>query len=49
MLRRHRATAIAILALGGSENAFAKARRAHQHFANTCNFDNVYTNGDYHS
>ena len=48
MLRRHRSAAVAIRTLGRGENALAKARRAQQHFANTCNFDNVYANGNDH-
>ena len=48
MLRRYRSAAVAIRALGSSEHALAKARRAQQHFANTCNFDNVYANGNDH-
>ena len=48
MLRRHRSAAVAIRALGRSEHALAKARRAREHFANTGNFDNVYANGNDH-
>ena len=48
MLRRHRATTIAIGALGGSEYTFAKAWRALQYFANPRNFDNVYADGNDH-
>ena len=48
MWRRHRSVAIAILALGGSENSLAKTGRTREHFANTRNFDNVYTNGNDH-
>lgn len=49
MLRGHRAAAVAIGTLTWSENAFTKARRAQQHFANPTNFDNVYTDGDDHN
>lgn len=48
MLRCNGAAAVAILALSGCENSLAKARRAPQHFANTCNFDNVYADGNDH-
>src|SRR5258705_1624801 len=48
MLGRHRAPAVAICALGWSEHTFAKAWRALQHFANACNFDNVYANANDH-
>jgi len=48
MFGRHRATAVAIRALGGGEDACGKARRALQHFANTRNFDNVYADGNDH-
>ena len=48
MLRSYDAAAIAVSALGFSENAFGKARRPQQYFANTRNFDNVYTDGNNH-
>jgi len=48
MLFRNDAAAIAVRLFGGGEDAFAEARRALQHFAYTCNFDNVYTNGNDH-
>lgn len=49
MLRAHRAAAVAIGALSGSEHALSKARRAEQHFANPSNFYNVYADGDDHN
>jgi len=48
MLFGNDATAIAVRLFSCSENAFAETRRALQHFAYTCNFDNVYTNGNDH-
>ena len=46
MLFRDDAAAIAVRLFGRSEDAFAETRRALQHFAYTCNFDNVYTDGN---
>ena len=48
MLCGHDAAAVAILALGRRENTLRKTRRAQEHFANSRDFDNVYTDGKYH-
>ncbi len=48
MLCGHDAAAVAVLALGARENAFGKPRRAQEHFANSRDFDNVYTDGNNH-
>ena len=48
MLRRNCAATIAISSLSVSENAFGKARRAQEHFANSRDFDNVYADGNNH-
>src|ERR1051326_1700036 len=48
MLWRHDAARVAVLALSAREDTLGKARRAQEHFANSCNFDNVYTNGNDH-
>jgi len=48
MLCGHDATAVAVIALGGRKNTFAKTRRAQEHFANSCDFDNVYADGNDH-
>ena len=48
MLCSHRAARVAVIALSVRENALRKARRAQEHFANTLNFDNVYTDGNDH-
>ena len=48
MLRRHRATTLAIISFGSGEHTFGKPRRACEHFANATNFDNVYTDGNDH-
>ena len=48
MLCSYDTAAVAISSFGFSENTFTKPRRAEQHFADTCNFDNVYTNGNDH-
>ena len=48
MLIRNHAAAITVRLLGRGEDAFAETRRALQHFAYACNFDNVYTNGNNH-
>jgi hypothetical protein len=49
MLRGRGASAFAVTALGGSEDALRKARGTRKHFANATNFDNVYTDGNNHS
>ena len=48
MLCRHGATKVAVLALSGREDSLGESRRTQEHFANSCNFDNVYTNGNDH-
>ncbi len=48
MLRGNDATAIAVITFPASKNAFGKARRAYEHFANSRYFDNVYTDGNDH-
>jgi len=48
MLRRHRAATLAVFAFSAREHALGKARRPQQHFANSRNFDNVYTDGNNH-
>ena len=48
MLRGYDAARVAILTLGCCENAVSKARRPQEHFANSRDFDNVYTNGNDH-
>src|SRR6185369_12085419 len=42
------ATRVAILALSRSKNTFRETRCAQEHFANSRNFDNVYTDGNDH-
>lgn len=49
MLRRDRATALAVSALALSINALGKTRRAQQDFTHARDFDNVYTDRDDHS
>ena len=48
MLRSDRAPAVAVFAFRRGEDPLSKARRAQEHFANSCDFDNVYTNGNDH-
>jgi len=48
MLCGHDAATITIIALGPRKNAFGKSRRAYKHFANSRDFDNVYTDGNNH-
>jgi len=48
MLRGHDAARVAIRSLGCCVNAVSKARRAQEHFANSRDFDNVYSNGNDH-
>ena len=48
MLRCHDAATVAIFAFGAREDAVGESRRAQQHFANSGNFDNVYTDGNDH-
>ena len=48
MLRGHNAATVAVLAFSARKHAFGETRRAQQHFANSRNFDNVYTDGDNH-
>ncbi|HZE68644.1 MAG TPA: hypothetical protein VE135_03845 [Pyrinomonadaceae bacterium] len=39
---------IAVRALRSGEDTFSEARRAHEHFTNSLDFDNVYTDGNNH-
>ena len=48
MLRGDSATRFAVSALGFSEHALGKARRARDGFADAANFDNVDSDGDNH-
>jgi len=48
MLRSDDSAAVAVGALGCREDTLSKARRAQEHFANSDDFDNVYTNGNNH-
>ena len=48
MLRGHDAAAVAVFAFGAREHALREPRRPQQHFANSGNFDNVYTDGNDH-
>ena len=48
MLCGHDSAAVAVFALGARKNTLGKARRAQQHFANSRDFDNVYTDGKNH-
>ncbi len=48
MLCCHGATQVAVFAFRAREDALGESRRAHEHFANSCNFDNVYTDGNDH-
>ena len=48
MLCRHGAAAVAVVALSLREYALGKTRRAQEHFANSRDFDNVYTDGKNH-
>lgn len=48
MLRGDHTTAVAVIAFSASKNTFGKPRRAQEHFANSCDFDNVYANGNNH-
>ena len=48
MLCRHGAAAVAVVALSLREHALGKTRRAQEHFANSRDFDNVYTDGKNH-
>jgi len=48
MLGGHHAATVAVFALGAREYPLGKTRRAQQHFANSRNFDNVYTDGNDH-
>jgi len=42
------ATTVAVIALSARKNTFGKSRCAQKHFANTRDFDNVYTDGNNH-
>ena len=48
MLCGYDAATVAVFAFGAREHAFSEARRSQQHFANSRNFDNVYTDGNDH-
>ena len=48
MLRGHRAATVAVFAFGAREHALGETRRPQQHFANSRDFDNVYTDGNNH-
>ena len=48
MLCGHDAAAVAVFALGTRKDTLGKARGAQKHFANSCDFDNVYTDGNNH-
>lgn len=48
MLCGHDAAAVAVFALRARKNTLGKARCAQQHFANSRDFDNVYTDGKNH-
>jgi len=48
MLRGDGATRFAVSALGVGKDAFGKARRARNGFANAADFDNVDSDGDDH-
>lgn len=48
MLGRHRAAAFTVQSLRLRIHALGKTWRASQHFANSRDFDNVYSNGNDH-
>jgi len=48
MLGRDNAATVAVIALSTGKHAFGETRCAQQHFANSRDFDNVYTDGDNH-
>ena len=48
MLGRDDATTVAVIPLSARKYAFRETRRTQQHFANSRNFDNVYTDGKNH-
>ncbi len=48
MLRTRSAASVAICSFGRGKHTFAKARGARERFANSRNFDNVYTDGNNH-
>jgi len=49
MLRCHYAATLAVSSLTLCVNALEETRRAQKHFANSSNFDNVYTDGNNHN
>ena len=48
MLRGDDAATVAVFAFSVREYPFGEARRSQQHFANSGNFDNVYSDGNNH-
>ncbi len=48
MLHSDSPATVAVCALSRREDALGEARRAQEHFANSDDFDNVYTNGNDH-
>ena len=48
MLCGHDAAAVAVFALGARKDTLGETRRPQKHFANSCDFDNVYTDGNNH-
>src|SRR5262245_52769941 len=48
MLWGNYAAAIAVSSLGRREHSLDKARRSREHFPNSSDFDNVYTDGNDH-
>ena len=42
------AAAVAVITLSLCEHTLRKSRRAQEHFANSGDFDNVYTDGNNH-
>ena len=49
MLCGYDAARVAVLAFRSRTDALGKARSTEEHFANSRNFDNVYTNGNDHN
>ena len=48
VLRRYHAPTVTVASFSFGKHTFRKARSAFEHFANTTNFDNVYTDGNNH-